>query len=378
MPEPSARAQIPRRVSATWLFATSLLLGLIAASQHYFEMGEPGLPKDWQTISHSLARELPNWLMWALAVPATLWLRRHVIGSERSMTRQVTLHVAVGLILVILHIDIVRLLQHFFGYPASFPMLFQVVGHRANWVGIAWTIATNSLTYILVLSTVLAWEYYNRFREQTITASLLARELAEAKLLALKNQLQPHFLFNALNSVAMLVREGRGSEAVTMLSGLSDLLRQVLAEGRTPDVTLDEELQFVARYLAIEQIRFHDRLTSSIEADESTRAAIVPHLILQPVVENALRHGIAKRAAAGRLEIEAHRTGDDLVIRVRDDGPGPSGSSSGVGIGLANVRNRLIQRFGSRARLSLIGGPEGGAIVTLTLPWTLERAASSP
>ena len=149
-------------------------------------------------------------------------------------------------------------------------------------------------------------------------------ELADARLRALRAQLRPHFMFNALNSVAMLVRSGRGTEAVDTIARVSDLLRDGLVDDDRAEVTLEEEVALARRYLAVEEVRFADRLEVRVELTEPAKAARVPRLILQPLVENAVRHGIGARAAAGRIGIRARVSGRELIVEVSDDGHGPA------------------------------------------------------
>jgi LytS/YehU family sensor histidine kinase len=216
-------------------------------------------------------------------------------------------------------------------------------------------------TYTAVLGGVLAYYYSQRFVEREV-------ELAGAKLQGLRAQLRPHFMFNALNSVAMLVRGGRGPEAVEMIARVSDLLRDSLEEDDRAEVTLEEEVALARRYLAIEEVRFADRLSVRVDLTEQAKGARVPRLILQPVVENAVRHGIGQKAAAGRLDISARTTDDELVVVVRDDGPGPAAAARGNGVGLKNTRERLKTAYGPAARLTLEHAPEGGAVATLVFP----------
>jgi LytS/YehU family sensor histidine kinase len=213
--------------------------------------------------------------------------------------------------------------------------------------------------------------YYARYRERELAASQLQGQLAHAQLQALRMQLNPHFLFNALNSISMLVRGGRSAEAVRMLAGLGDLLRGVLEEERPNEVPLREELNFLTRYLAIEQIRA-DRLQVRMEVAPELMDARVPNLILQPLVENAIRHGISRSSAAGLVEIGAWRENGSLLLSVRDDGPGLAAGAEGrEGVGLANVRARLARMYGDQQGLEMENAEGGGTRVTLRLPHRL-------
>src|ERR1044072_4767388 len=177
-------------------------------------------------------------------------------------------------------------------------------------------------------------------------------------------------MFNALNSVAMLVRGGRGPEAGEMIARLSDLLRKALADDGRVEVTLGEEVALPERYLETERVRFADQLAVQVTMSDEAKAALVPRLILQPIVENAVRDGVGERAAAGRGGITARTAQRDLIVTVRDDGPGPNGSSnaSGNGVGLKNTRERLKTAYGAAARFTLEHGPDQGTIATLVIP----------
>jgi sensor histidine kinase YesM len=206
-----------------------------------------------------------------------------------------------------------------------------------------------------------------------LRASQLETQVATARLGALKAQLQPHFLFNTLNAIVVLVRQQKGQQAEETLARFSDLLRAVLADMDAQEVTLARELEYLKLYLSIEQLRFSDRLRVEFDVDSELLDAAVPHMSLQPIVENAIRHGIGPRATPGVIEIRARRVGDSLNVIVRDDGPGfrTSGKDHGMGLGLANTSARLRQLYGADAELRTESGPGGGAVVTLVLPFHL-------
>ena len=203
-------------------------------------------------------------------------------------------------------------------------------------------------------------------RERTLRAEALA---SEARLQALRYQINPHFLFNTLNAVSTLVVERHTAEATRMIARLSDFLRLTLDERAGDEVPMAEELEFVQRYLDIEQVRLGDRLRLEVSVAPDARDAIVPVLLLQPLVENAVKHGIATREEGGRIAITAERRGPTLCISVRDDGPGPGAGESGRGIGLANTRERLRTLYGDAQRLELVVPPDGGTQVTVELPF---------
>jgi two-component system LytT family sensor kinase len=239
---------------------------------------------------------------------------------------------------------------------------------------------TSVVAYWVVLSIQTAFRNYSRFQERAqavlrsdLRASQLETQVATARLGALKAQLQPHFLFNTLNAIVVLVRQQKGQQAEETLARFSDLLRAVLADMDAQEVTLARELEYLKLYLSIEQLRFSDRLRVDIDVDAELLDAAVPHMSLQPIVENAIRHGVGNRATPGVIGIRAWRAGDKLTISVRDDGPGFDGVASGhgMGLGLANTRARLRQLYGERAELRTESGLQGGALVTVHLPFHL-------
>jgi LytS/YehU family sensor histidine kinase len=263
----------------------------------------------------------------------------------------------------------------------------------ARWPGMethtAWSLFTKYLTgkvhlqlltYGVLVGAFWALDYHRRFRERELLASQLEARLAQAHLQALRTQLHPHFLFNTLNAISALI-PAEAKPARRMVARLGDLLRIALEHEETQEVTLREELAFLQPYLEIEQARLEDRLTVVMEIAPGTMEARVPHLILQPLVENAIRHGIAPRIRPGRVEIAAARGADDrfLHLEVRDDGPGLDGHEHGrarKGVGLANIRSRLEHLYGGEHRFELENHPDGGVVVRIALPFRRAGAAA--
>ena len=247
------------------------------------------------------------------------------------------------------------------------------------------TIPWGTFLYFTMLGCFYAFGYFIEAKEREAQTARLAAQVAEARLGALRMQLHPHFLFNSLNAITVLVRDQDTVSAGRMLDLLSDVLRQVLRSDKAHEVSLDSELRFLERYLAIEQVRFSDRLRVRFDVEDDLLGATVPEFLLQPIVENALRHGIAKRAEGGLVEIAARREGDTLVLSVSDDGPDldtplhSRPAEPGNGLGLTNVRERLTTLYGAQARLELQTRPKaggGGTLAVVTLPLRFSSAAT--
>jgi two-component system, LytTR family, sensor kinase len=230
-----------------------------------------------------------------------------------------------------------------------------------------------AMIYWLILLISYAFDYQRRYREGEVRATRLEAQLAQAQLQALKMQLHPHFLFNTLHSISALVHKSPNA-ADKMIARLGDFLRQTLENAGAQEVSLQQELEFLKCYLEIERIRFEDRLTIQFDIDPQTLDARLPNLILQPIVENAIRHGIAPRTGPGRIEIEARRFNGTLHVQVTDNGQGLSPDSTNgtivkEGVGLANTQARLKQLYGDDHRLDLANTAKGGLTVILEIPF---------
>jgi LytS/YehU family sensor histidine kinase len=235
-----------------------------------------------------------------------------------------------------------------------------------------WTLTAlpwSFLLYFAVLGCVQAFAYYAEARDRAALAAELQAQLAGARLDALQMQLHPHFLFNSLNAVLVLVRDEQHAAAALMIERLSGLLREVLESDHSHEVALSRELTLIGQYVGIEQVRFGDRLQVTYEIPDELRTAIVPHFILQPIVENAIRHGEGGQDVPTQVAIGATLRAAQLELWVRDDGGVPSQTSRGLGVGLENTRSRLATLYKSLASLTLKETPSGGTIALLRLPY---------
>ena len=304
-------------------------------------------------------------LLWALATPLVLWLARRFRIERNNWRRRGLLHFIIGLGLSIPMITIdyvIYMLQMGRGGSLSVMRSFQFVLYNLD---------RCLLIYWVIVLISHAFNYYNSYRKGELKASQLRTQLVQAQLEALKMQLHPHFLFNTLHSISALLNQDVEA-ARRMISRLGDFLRLTLENAGTQEVTLQQELEFLNGYLEIERIRFQDRLTTLVKVDPDLLDQRVPNLILQPIVENALRHAIAN-SNGGRIEIVVEPIDGMLRIQVRDNGPGlrlvqAASMAAGHGVGLANTMARLDRLYGNAHRLVLTNEPSGGLVVTMELP----------
>ncbi len=232
--------------------------------------------------------------------------------------------------------------------------------------GIVWGTLTGFLYYWVILGIQAAFVYQRMYREQRINAAKLEARLTEARLDALRLQLHPHFLFNTLNAISAYV-PGEPERAQRMIARLGELLRRTLNGGNVAELTLAQEMELLSPYLEIQRIRFGERLTIDVEILDAAARGLIPTLLLQPLVENAVEHGVKRTTEAARVRLRATRAGDRLRIEISDNGPGPNGSKSGVG--LANTRARLAALYGSGQQFELRALESGGTLVTLDIPF---------
>ena len=355
----------PRLKRALQLFAGATFLGAFSASQQYIAFNLQG---EKVPLIGALIWALPFWYLWALLTPFVVWLARRIPLVRVHWVSKVAGHLVIATILSFAHSAVIVSIQVGL-QPAASGETFQQPFWQLLVSFAAYELSLNLLAYGAIVGITYAFDFYRRFKEREVAATQLSAQLSQAQLRALRMQLNPHFLFNTMNTIAMLVRKQESEEAVRTLAGLSDLLRYVLEDTRTHEVPLRQELEFVERYLAIEQIRFADRLEISIDADPDTLDAHVPNLLLQPIVENAIRHGIARRAAASLVQVTARKLDENLLLTVRDDGPGLAAGRLTEGVGLGNSRARLRQLYGELQSLELRDLQPQGTIATITLPF---------
>jgi two-component system LytT family sensor kinase len=371
-PGPKIRRRRWARLGLIWGIWT--FIGIVFTLQGYFTSYRSERP---MPFIDSVYLQMTWSYLWALATPLVLWVAERLPIERNNWIRSSLLHVPISILLSVFltalgHIVLWLYWGYRVGKPFSFASMSRfVVGNFTEGIGI----------YLLIALTSYAVGYYRRYRESQVKTLQLEAQLSHAQLQALKMQLHPHFLFNTLHSIsALLTRDVEAARK--MITRLGDFLRLTLENSGSQEVTLQQEVEFLSCYLEIERIRFQNRLVTRIDLATETLEAKVPNLILQPIVENAIRHGIAPRSTPGLIEIEAKQLSDRLRIQVRDNGPGLSDHRTAVnlfkkGLGLANTEARLEQLYGAAHLFDLSNSPDGGLIVTLEIPFHKDGAVPS-
>lgn len=322
----------------------------------------------WSTV----VAELIYSYLWLALTPLVVWWGRvfRIKGEEKLRTLGIHL-VSSGVILFV-HSGLFFLASIPFGWYSE----IESFSNQYAFVILAFA-PVNVIFYWGIVIVDHAIDYYRRYRERELRASQLEAQLVKSELQVLKMQLHPHFLFNTLNTISALVHESP-EEADEMISQLGDLLRMTLETAGVQETPLAQELDFLRHYLAIEQTRFQDRLTVTLSIEPETLDAMVPSLIMQPLVENAIHHGIALRPEARSIEIKSWRDHGQLCLRVADDGPGISRDKFPLreGVGLTNTRQRLNNLYGTKHNFSLRNSPPGGLVVELKVPFKIAEARS--
>jgi signal transduction histidine kinase len=358
-----------RGVSARMILGVATVLGIFSAFQayNYVALFTERVPKMW----HLLALNTTYWYAWAALVPGMLFLARRYPFERLRWRRAAAVHSGGVVVFVLAHAVLTVSIREVLAVPfgislGSWWLEFQ----RLFFLNFDWEM----MTYWAVVGLSHALDYHNEAQERALAAARLETALAEAQLQALQRQLHPHFLFNTLHTISALMH--RDTEAAdAMLARLSDLLRLTLDRLGVQEVSLKEELDFLEKYLEIERTRFGDRLVVDMQIEPETLDIPVPNLVLQPLVENAMRHGIATRIGGGRLQIVARRTGSRLWMMVRDNGPGlPKAKLEAFnhGVGLSNTRLRLEHLYPGDHRFEFHEPSDGGLAVTIEIPVSAE------
>ncbi|MBI1839455.1 MAG: histidine kinase [Verrucomicrobia bacterium] len=359
MIEPPIQSLAPRRALLPFAFWT--LIALCFTGQFYISSAQIGRPILWrQALIYSLA----DWYVFAVLSFIPVQLTRRWNLESPQWLRCLGVHLVASVFFSAAYIALRGVVTLWHGAPDG-----RVIGLREA-VSLL-TIKTwyfNLLIYWVVASVTHALDYYRKFQERSVRMIELERSLAQAKLQALQMQLNPHFLFNSLNAIAELVHTNPDG-AERMITRLSGLLRAALDSSDTQQVPLQRELELVRRYLDLEQVRFGPRLTVDLHIPEDALDVLVPSLILQPLVENAIRHGIEAQSRPGLIQVKAVKEPGELELVVADNGAGlPPGGLSREGIGLSNTRARLRELYQDRFTLAIEGNPGGGCRVRIRIP----------
>jgi signal transduction histidine kinase len=348
-----------------WIAAIWSAGALFDASQTVLLMHAEGGHHPWPPL---FAIELVSWLPWALATPLIIHLARRYPIVRGTSIRTATVHLAAFAITSAVADAWTTLLQ----------ILFNPWDNR-KWPTFVETWTTNFLfqvfTFLIAYALIVAITYVVDAREsmarQLTETARLNEELSKAQLAALRRQMEPHFMYNTLNSIAGLVRDHRNDAAVSMIVGLSEFLRRSSSDSHRSEVSLQEEVEYLQRYLDIQRVRFGERLQVCVDIPAELLRARVPSLLLQPLVENAIKHGISKRVAGGAVRVCGERRNGSLYLSVYNDGPGlpPDGEAVQAGVGIANLRTRLQILHGNESDLQLRRATPAGVEVVVTLPF---------
>jgi hypothetical protein len=316
------------------------------------------------TVSYILV----DWYYWAAITPLVFWLGDRFPLATRMSLRNLAIHLPIAILAACVHVFLISIFLNMGTPEATFKEIFVRAASNFN---------DSFLIYAGILAVCFSLVYSRRFRERELQTADLKNELSQAQLRALQMQLQPHFLFNTLNSISALTHKNP-TAANTMIAQLSDLLRVLLKKEPPQEITLEEELGFLRTYLEIERVRFDDRLELEFNIELETLKAQIPSLILQPLIENSIRHGISKRRGSGIIRITSEKVRNRLFLEVYDNGLGlPMGMDDvtfAEGIGLRNTRHRLRKLYGEHHRFDIVAGTnQRGVRITMIIPFRTEK-----
>ena len=368
---PAKRGRIVKWLT---IWAVWTLFALFFASQFALQNQLSQNPVPFWRI---LSWQLVSGYIWFGISPVILYLARRFPFDDGKWKTSLPVHVVACVAIALIQLLIDSFVLTRLGYPPNrtFPDFFE-----AYKFFVLVNLHLSILIYMGVVGIWSAYSYYQKYRERELMASQLEARLAQSRLQVLKMQLHPHFLFNTLNAISELIYKDPES-ADRMLTDLSDLLRLSFENLEVQEISLKQELEFLEKYLEIEQMRFHDRLSVHMRIAPDVLDASVPNMILQPLVENAIKHGIAPRSSGGRIDINAERNNGHLEIEVSDDGLGvPFGDLDNLpeGVGLSNTRRRLKHLYGDRHRFDLRKLEKGGLGVTLEIPYRESKSDQTP
>jgi two-component system, LytTR family, sensor kinase len=351
-----------RRWGQVWLigFVLWTLLAFLTAAGAHFYLASTPTPISWGQL---LTWNVSISFVWSLLTPVIFELSRRYSFDRASWRLSLPIHIVASFALALAAAVVVVAISPLITWTKepTVPFFAHVLSRTFIDLQRYW--------YVLLITQAIA--FYGKYQERQIVSSQLEAQLVQAQLEMLKMQLEPHFLFNTLNSIAALARhDGEAAERMTLQ--LADLLRMSLDGVGVHEVPLQQELKFLQKYIDIQQVRFHDRLSVETEVDPRTLDTLVPNLILQPLVENAIRHGIGPRRGPGLIRISTWRDRDDVWMEIRDNGVGfirGRGLMPAEGVGLSNTRGRLRQLYNEDHAMVLEDAPGGGCTVKIRVPY---------
>ena len=351
--------------STRWLWIAAIWCagGLFDASQTVLFMHAIGKQHAWLIFG----TELASWLPWVLATPLVISLARRYSIARGTTIPTVAIHLTAFAIIGLVAEAWFAALQMLFN-PWDYP---QRPTFMDAWrTSLLFQVLTFLIVYALILIVTYALDARERMAYQLTETARLSEELSRSQLAALRQQIEPHFMFNTLNSITGLVRDNRNDAAVNMIVGLSEFLRRASEDSHRSQVTLAEEVEYLQRYLDLQKVRFGDRLQVSVEIPAELLRAQVPNLLLQPLVENAIKHGIAKRVAGGTVRVTGAHLNGKLYLSVHNDGPDlpTDGQATRTGVGISNLRTRLQILHGNESELKLNHTATGAVEVVVSLP----------
>ena len=382
------------RFAPEWRNTLRIQLLLVFVLSLFLYVGFPGT-REWRRVAeeshmYTIIRAWDGlaWFVWVAAVPAMQALiRRYSLVDGR--VRASALRILAGSCALYLVITNVRYLLHILPDIIWSPQrgrLLDLDTYIFNTYGM---LGLDLLTYSGFFAVCFCVDYFFRHRQRAeeaiqlqLQTAQLQSDLARAELAALRGQLHPHFLFNSFNALATLVRQQKTAQAVEIIAQLSELLRMAIERTGLHEIPLHQELEFIRRYLDIERLRYGDKLKIEFRVESAAQEVLVPNIVLQPLVENAIKHSISLRTNPGWVRLQAARAGDRLIVSVVDDGPenapSPQDSRKRPGIGLANSRAQLDKLYGADYRLEMVKRPEGGTTIQLDLPWRVAPLPEIP
>lgn len=349
------------RLKIILLIGLPALLTIISTGQQYvFAITQPSV-ESWRV---SLVYAAIEWYSWAVIAPLIVKLCDKFPIDRQHFIHRIWIHFVCAPVFSFIQLTILT-----YGWQWLAPVQYKAISYSAMFVTMfSRKFHIGVLIYGAICGVIYAFQAYGKFRDETLKRSQLTEELTRAQLDLLKMQIDPHFLFNTLNTITAMIRtDPRAAEL--MITRLGDLLRLTLEKDGKLEVRLSEEMEFIDRYLEIEQTRFYDRLTIEKSLDKQLMNALIPNMILQPIVENAVHHGITQRIGAGIIRISAEHKNNQLRIAISDDGKGFPTESVKNGIGIANTRARLERMYGDKHHFEIRHPESGGAEVLISIPY---------